>query len=116
MEKCLSCKSLTNYYIKCKSCSQNNCMRCCVLYGCCKSSICNNCIPTRDRISPCPLCKNQKPDSVIYKCDFCNVNHSIDVYSLNFPSTDICDSCSIVVVRCEKCNKWATDEICENCL
>ena len=60
--------------------------------------------------------KNQNSVSVTYKCEFCCTNYPIDVYSLNFPSTDICDSCSIVVVRCEKCNKWATEEICNKCL
>jgi hypothetical protein len=50
-----------------------------------------------------------------YICEFCKESHPIEVYHLNFPYTDICDSCSLVVIRCEKCNKWGVDDLCNSC-
>lgn len=91
-------------------CGKRMCSNCSVLYGCCKNVLCINCAK-----HSCPLCGFDQPENITFTCELCKITNPTVVFSLNFPNTDICDSCSLVAVKCQKCNEWATDDPCIAC-
>lgn len=48
----------------------------------------------------------------LYECESCFDKYPIGCFHLNFPDLYICDSCSLVVIRCERCFRWNVDERC----
>lgn len=89
------------------------CICCCNIYGCCKKALCNDCGEFTKNTSICPICENST--NIQFECEFCKDSHPIEVFHLNFPYIDICDSCSLVVILCKECGNWATEDPCGNC-